>query len=130
MLGSMAEYHVTYTRGRTGGWRASVREVRRCRSRGRTLRKARVELRRALAQTVADPYAIDFVEDVRLPGGARRLLGAHWVARRKADKARAAADAATRKALEALRGLSIDAKDASDLLGVPVARLAKIAKAG
>ena len=75
-------------------------------------------------------HAIGFVEDVRQPGGARRLLGAHWVARRKADKARVAADAATRKALEALRGLSIDAKDASDMLGIPAARLARIAKAG
>jgi predicted RNase H-like HicB family nuclease len=130
MLGLMAEYHVTYTRGRAGGWRASVREARRCRGRGRTLRQARVELRRALAQTVADPYAIDFVEDVRLPGGARRLLGAHWAARRKADQARAAADVATRRVLEALRGLAIDMKDASDLLGIPVARLAKIGKGG
>ena len=126
----MAEYHVTYTRGRTGGWQASVREARRCRGRGRTLRQARVELRRALAHTVADPYAIDFIEDVRLPGGARRLLGAHWAARRRADRARAAADTAARRALEALRGLSIDVKDASDLLGVPVARLTKIGKAG
>ena len=130
MLGVMAEYHVTYTRGEKGGWRASVREERRCRGRGRTLRQARVELRRALAQTVADPYAIDFVEDVRLPGGARKLLGAHWAARRKADQARAAADAAARRALEALRSLSIDVKDASDLLGIPPARLQKIGKAG
>jgi hypothetical protein len=128
MLERMAEYHVVYARREAGEWRAFVRGVRRCRSRGRTLRQARVALRRALAHVVADPYAIDFVEDVRLPGGTRRLIGGHWVARRKAEKAQKAADAATRRALQALLELSINVKDASDLLGIPPARLQKIAR--
>ena len=128
MLERMAEYHVVYARRGPGDWRAFVREVRKCRGRGRTLRQARVALRRALAHVVADPYAIDFLEDVRLPGGARRLLGGHWTARRKAEKAQAAADACTRRALEALRGLSINVRDASDLLGIPPAKLQKIWK--
>jgi hypothetical protein len=124
----MAEYHVVYARHGAGDWRAFVRGVRRCRSRGRTLRQARVALRRALAHVVADPYSIDFVEDVRLPGGARRLLGAHWSARRKVARAQAAADDATRRALQALRELSLNVKDASDLLGIPPARLQKVWK--
>ncbi|HVR71969.1 MAG TPA: hypothetical protein VMT87_14090 [Vicinamibacteria bacterium] len=124
----MAEYHVVYARREAGQWRAFVREVRTCRSRGRTLRQARVALRRALAHLVADPYAIDFVEDVRLPGGARRLIGVHWAARRKVEKAREAADAATRRALQALRDLSINLKDAADLLGIPPAKLQKASK--
>jgi len=128
MLERMAEYHVVYARRGAGEWRAFVREARKCRSRGRTLRQARVALRRALAYLVADPYAVDFLEDVRLPGGARRLLGGHWAARRKAEKARLAAEAATRRALQALRDLSIDLKDASDLLGVPPAKLQKLLK--
>jgi hypothetical protein len=105
-----------------------VREVRKCRSRGRTLRQARVALRRALAHVVADPYSIDFLEDVRLPGGARRLLGSHWSARRKVARAQLAAEASTRRAWQALRDLSINLKDASDLLGIPPAALQKIAK--
>jgi hypothetical protein len=128
MLEPMTEYHVVYARAAAGGWRASVRGVRRCRSRGRSLRQARVALRRALAHVVADPYSIDFVEDVRLPGGARRLIGGHWAARRKVEKAQLAADAATRRALSALRELSIDLKDASDLLGIPPTRLQKLWK--
>jgi hypothetical protein len=78
---------------------------------------------------VADPYAIDFVEDVRLPGAARRLIGGHWSARRKAERAQKAADAATGRALQALRGLSINLKDASDLLGIPPAKLQTLDKA-
>jgi predicted RNase H-like HicB family nuclease len=130
MLERMAEYHVVYARRGAGEWRAFVREVRKCRSRGRTLRQARVALRRALAYLVADPYAIDFLEDVRLPGGARRLIGGHWAARRKAEKAQLAAEVATRRALQALRDLSINLKDASDLLGIPSAKLQKISRKG
>jgi hypothetical protein len=126
----MAEYQVVYARRGAGDWRAYVRGVRRARSRGRSLRQARVALRRALAHLVADPYSIDFVEDVRLPGGARRLIGVHWAARRKAERAQRAADDATRKALRALHDLSINFKDASDLLGIPVARLQKLWKKG
>jgi predicted RNase H-like HicB family nuclease len=129
MLERMAEYHVVYARREAGDWRAFVRGLRRCRSRGRTLRQARVALRRALAHVVADPYAIDFVEDVRLPGAARRLIGGHWSARRKAERAQKAADAATGRALQALRGLSINLKDASDLLGIPPAKLQTLDKA-
>ena len=130
MLERMAEYHVVYARRGAGEWRAFVREVRKCRSRGRTLRQARVALRRTLAYLVADPYAIDFLEDVRLPGGARRLIGGHWAARRKAEKAQLAAEVATRRALRALRDLSINLKDASDLLGIPSAKLQKISRKG
>jgi hypothetical protein len=121
----MTEYHVVYARGRDGTWRAFVRGVRKARSRGRSLRQARVALRRTLAHLVADPYAIDFVEDVKLPGGARRLIGGHWAARRKVEKAQAAADAATARALHALRALSMNLKDASDLLGIPPGKLQK-----
>ena len=128
MLDAMTEYHVVYRRGKTGPWRASVRGVRRCRSRGKTLRQARVRLRQALAALVEEPYAIDFVEDVRLPGAARRLLGRHWAARRKVQKAQLEAQAAAHRALLALRELAIDLRDASDLLGLPPARLQKIWK--
>ena len=124
----MTEYHVVYRRGKSGPWRASVRGLRRCRSRGKTLRQARVRLRQALAELVDEPYAVDFIEDVRLPGAARRLLGRHWAARRKVEKAQLEAQAAARRVLDALRELAIDLRDASDLLGVAPARLQKIWK--
>jgi hypothetical protein len=121
----VAEYRVVYRKdGR--GWRASVRGHRRARAKGRTIRVTRVRLRRALALLVDNPETMDFVEDVRLPGLARRLLGRHWVARRRLAESQARADAAARAALEALKDLSLGVRDASDLLGVPPFKLQKL----
>ena len=121
----MAEYRVVYRKdGR--GWRGSVRGHRRARARGRTLRVTRVRLRRALALLVDDPEVMDFVEDVRLPGAARRMLGRHWAARRRLAGAQVRADAAARAALQALKDLSLGPRDASDLLGVPPLKLQKL----
>lgn len=121
----MAEYYVIYKKdGR--GWRASVRGYRRARARGRTIRVTRVRLRRALALLVDDPDAMDFLEDVRLPGPARRLLGRHWAARRRLAGAQARADAAARAALAALKELSLGVRDASDLLGLPPLKLQRL----
>ena len=121
----MAEYRVVYRQdGR--GWRASVRGHRRVRAKGRTIRITRVRLRRALASLVETPETMDFVEDVRLPGSARRLLGRHWAARRRVAQAQAKADAAARSALQALKDLSLGVRDASDLLGVPPLKLQKL----
>jgi hypothetical protein len=122
----VSEHHVTYRRGKDGLWRASVRGLPRARSRARTLRKARQQLRLALAPLVPDAYSIDLVEDVKLPGAARRLLVRHWGARRKAKEAAAQARAATREAAAALRALDVNQHDLADLLGVSLARLAQI----
>src|SRR6266403_1436976 len=62
-------------------------------------RPARQQLRAALARVVADPYEVDFAEDVRLPPPARRLIVQHWVARRRLEKEVARADGAARAAL-------------------------------
>lgn len=122
----MAEHKVVYRRSTKGEWVASVEGVRRCRGRGRTLRQARQRLRLALAQKMEDAYQIDFVEDVRLPPPARRLIVQHWAARRRLEKERARADAAARAALEALLVLAVSAKDAGDLLGLPPLKLQKL----
>ena len=122
----MAEHKVVYRRGAKGEWVASVEGVRRCRGRGRTLRQARRQLRIALAAVVEDPYEIDFVEDVRLPPPARRLLLQHWAARRRLDKERERADEAARAALEALLEIALSSKDAGDLLGLPPLKLQKL----
>lgn len=122
----MPEHKVVYRRTTQGEWVASVEGVRRCRGRGRTLRQARQQLRIELARVVADPYQMDFVEDVRLPPPARRLIVQHWAARRRLEKEQGKADAAARAALHALLGLAVSAKDAGDLLGLPPLKLQKL----
>ena len=122
----MSEHKVVYRRGTKGEWVASVEGVRRCRGRGRTLRQARQQLRIALARVVEDPYQMDFVEDVRLPPPARRLILRHWAARRRLEKEQGRADQAARAALQALLGLAISVKDAGDLLGLPPLKIQKL----
>jgi predicted RNase H-like HicB family nuclease len=122
----VAEHKVVYRRSTKGEWVASVEGVRRCRGRGRTLRQARQQLRLALAQVMEDAYQIDFVEDVRLPTPARRLIVQHWAARRRLEKEQVRADEAARAALRALLGLELSAKDAGDLLGLPPLKLQKL----
>jgi hypothetical protein len=121
----VSEHKVTYRRGRDGWWHASVRGFK-CRTRGRTLRKARAQLRMALAPLVQDAYAIDFVEDVKLPGSARRLLKRHWTARRQAKEAARRARAVAREAAEALGALKVKQHDVADLLGLSLARLQQV----
>lgn len=116
---------MTYRRGKDGLWRASVKGFK-CRSRARTLRKARVMLRVALAPLVEDAYSIDFVEDVKLPAPARRLLKRHWAAKRKAREAARRARAAAREAAGALRAQKIHLHDVADLLGLSLARLQQV----
>lgn len=122
----MSEHKVVYRRRTKGEWVASVEGVRRCRGRGRTLRQARQQLRIALARVVEDPYQMDFVEDVRLPPPARRLILRHWAARRRLEKEQGRADQAARAALQALLGLAISVKDAGDLLGLPPLKIQKL----
>jgi hypothetical protein len=119
------EYRVVYRRdGR--GWRGSVRGFRGAHARGRTLRITRVRLRQTLALLVQNPETMDFVEDVKLPGAARRILARHWAARRRVADAQGRADAAAHAALRALKDLSLGVRDASDLLGVPPLKLEKL----
>jgi hypothetical protein len=69
---------------------------------------------------------MDFVEDVRLPPPARKLILQHWAARRRLAKEQARADSAARAALQAILGLAVSVKDAGDLLGLPPLKLQKL----
>jgi predicted RNase H-like HicB family nuclease len=120
---AMAEHRVTYRRGPDGKWVASVAGKRRCTGRGKTLRLARKEVRACLALYVEETDRIDLVEDVRLPPPARQHIVQHWKARRRAQKEAQRAAAATRAALESLLDIEVGLKDASDLLGIPPAKL-------
>jgi predicted RNase H-like HicB family nuclease len=122
----MAEHRVLYTRTAKGDWVASVRGLRGGRARGRTLRQARQRLRVALAAIVDDPYSMDFIEDVRVAGPARRLVVRHWAERRKRDAALRRSEDASRAALEALLAAGLNMKDAADLLGIPILKLQKL----
>jgi hypothetical protein len=122
----VSEHKVVYRRSPKGEWVASVEGVRRCRGRGRTLRQARQRLRLALARVMEDAYRIDFVEDVRLPPPARKLIVQHWAARRRLEKEQARADQAAQAALAALTAVAVSPKDAGDLLGLPPLKLQKL----
>jgi predicted RNase H-like HicB family nuclease len=120
------ELTVIYRRRTAGGWSASVRELRGCRSRGRTIREARQALRAALAPHVEDPHAVDLLEDVRLPGAARRLVVRHWSAMKRAEREVTKARAVAQEAVAALRRLRLSAGDARDLLGLSTPKLKQL----
>jgi hypothetical protein len=122
----MTEYRVTYRRDPDGQWVATAAGRRRRRGRGSTLRQARKELRALLARDLDETDRIDLVEDVRLPPPARHLIVLHWRARRRADQEAKRAAAAARAALQALLDQKVGLKDASDLLGLPQARLQQL----
>jgi predicted RNase H-like HicB family nuclease len=123
----MSERVVTYRLGEDGMWSASVRGLRRCRARGKTLRIARRRLRAALADLLGEDGArASFAEDVRLPNGARRLVLAHWKARRAMEARRRLADEAAGSAAAALRAAGLAPRDVGDLLGLSAAKLAAL----
>jgi hypothetical protein len=104
--------------------------MRRCRGRGRSIREARLSLREALERAgEAEVYRAEFLEDVRLPSAARRLLVRHWRARRKAEKERHNAEAASREALAALIGEKVKPLDAAELLGLSHQRVQQLLRA-
>ena len=124
----MAEHRVVYRRSAAGRWVATVPGRRRCRGEGKTLRQARQRLRASLAKVVADPFEIDFLEDVRLPPPSRARLVAYWKARRRLEGATEQADRAAASALSALLALKLNLKDVADLLGLPPLKLARLKK--
>jgi hypothetical protein len=124
------QYKVVYRRDAKGRWVASARGLRRCRGRGRSIREARLSLRESLDRAgEADVYRAEFLEDVRLARAARRLLVRHWRARRKAEKERHNAEAATREALAALLSEKVKPRDAAELLGVSPQRVQQLLRA-
>jgi len=117
------------------GWHAWIPEVRGCRTWGRSLTEARRNVREALslcedvipnAEEVARTAV--FVEDVRLPGGARRKLTAYAHARRAADeKAGRARIAAEQAAVALVREAGVSLRDAGELLGLSRERVRQLA---
>jgi hypothetical protein len=126
----VAQYKVVYRRDARGRWVGSAKGVRGCRGRGRSIRDARLGLRESLDRAgEADAYRAEFLEDVRLPRSARRLLVRHWRARRKAEHERHNADAAAREALAALVAEKVKPRDAAELLGLSPQRVQQLLRA-
>ena len=126
----MSPYKVVYRRDAKGRWIASAKGLRRCRGRGRSIKDARTGLREALDRAgEADVHRAEFLEDVRLPSPARRLLVRHWRARRKAERERHTAEVATREALSALIADKVKPRDAAELLGLSPQRVQQLLRA-
>jgi predicted RNase H-like HicB family nuclease len=119
----MPVFRVLYTKTRRGEWSASVRGLRRCTGRGRTIREARARLRAALALAVEAAFPLDLLEDVRLPAPSRALLVRHWRAKKRLQAEQSRADEAALRACDALLAHRVSLRDASDLLGIPANRL-------
>ena len=111
-------YVVVYRRDRDGGWTASVKGVRGCRGRGRTIRAARAVVRAGLEALMGGSGRPTLMEDVRLPGSTRRLIVRHWATMKRAEREAARARGAAREALAALRRLGISLADSRELLGL------------
>lgn len=114
------------------GWRATVSEVRDCEAWGRSLSEARRRVRKALgsssiknAATVARRAVL--VEDVRLPGAAKKELERYGDAREKAQAEVVKLRVATRQVVDTLtRKFGISLRDASSLLGLSRERVRQL----
>ena len=99
---------------------------------GRTVADARRRVREALALAIGDAAAgaADLIDDVKLPGDARKLVARATAARSKLDAVQAEAQESTATAVRELRkrlGLSI--RDIADLLGISHQRVQQLARA-
>ena len=92
----MAKYTVTYERDEAGWWIAEVQGVAGVNSDGRTVADARRRVREALALAVGDAAAeaAALVDDVSLPGEARKVVARATAARSKLDAVQAEAQEA------------------------------------
>ena len=125
----MSRYHVAYVRDEAGYWVAAVREVRGCRTQGRTVDEARRRIREALALFVDDAAGADLIDDVKLPATAVKAIRAYATLRKRAEQEDRRAAIAARRAVRLLRGgrLKMSARDAARLLGVSHQRVHQLA---
>ncbi len=127
----MAKYTAKYERDEDGWWIVEVKEVQGCRSDGRTINEARRRIRQALALFVDDAKGAEIVDDVRLPGEARRALRRMTAARVKAETARAAAAAGDIQAVRVMtRDLGLSVRDTGELVGLSFQRVQQLVQAG
>jgi predicted RNase H-like HicB family nuclease len=113
-------YHVTYERDQSGWWVASVRGLRGCHTQGRTVDEARRRIVEAMELFVDNARFAKIVDDVKLPGAAKRAIRSYAMLRRRAEQEDRRAALAARRAVRLLRGgrLKMSARDAARVLGL------------
>ena len=103
----MKAFTVVYKRDATGWWVAQVKEAPAALTQGRTIAEARRRIRQALGLALDSDRAARqaaLLDDVRLPGGARRALRAVAVSRARLEENRRGVARATEAAIGQLLG--------------------------
>ena len=123
-------YHVTYERDESGWWVASVRELRRCLTQGRTVDEARRRIVEAMELFIDNARSVKILDDVKLPTSAAKAIRTYATLRKKADRGDRRAAIAARRAVRLLRGgrLKMSARDAARLLGLSHQRVHQLAQ--
>jgi predicted RNase H-like HicB family nuclease len=118
--GIVKTYRVAYERDESGWWVASVRGVRGCHTRGRTVDEARRRIIEAMELFVAAARRAKIVNEVKLPANAARALRTYTTLRKRANNEERRSAQAARRAVRVLRGgrLKMSARDAARLLGM------------
>ena len=117
-MAKLKTYTVIYERDEKGLWLAQVKGVPGCHTQGRTIAQARERIREALGLFDEHAEKATLVDDVRLPAGVRRLIGAQRLAR---SKQKAVEDKLRELNVKAARTLTTEVglslRDAGELLG-------------
>jgi len=125
----MKKYTVRYERDDDGWWVATVRGIRGCHTQGRTIEEAERRIRDALGLFIDDAESVALERNVHLPAKIRQELKMLSSAKKRADRASAAAQALTRKAVIDLRKkLGLSVRDAGTLLGLSGQRVQQLSE--
>lgn len=126
----MAKYTIRYDRDESGAWVAQVRGVPEAHSYGRTIEQARERVREALCLWRANAETAQFVDDIRVPAGARGVIDAFMRARKRVEKEQLRAQQSASAAASQLTGRwNYSLRDAGELLGVSRQRVQQIKNA-
>jgi predicted RNase H-like HicB family nuclease len=120
---------IRFERDEDGWWVASALEIPGCHTQGRSISQARQRILEALGLFIDDVESVVFVEDIKLPATAQRIVEASAAARVEAEKTQQQAQETTRAAVEALTTkLSLSVRDASEVLGLSHQRVQQLVR--
>jgi predicted RNase H-like HicB family nuclease len=124
------KYTIDLERDEGGWWMASVREVRGCRTQGRSIRQALSRIRQALAACTGHDVAdAELLPQVHLPETARRAVGRYDSACKKLEREQEESRAAATAAADVLtRQLGLSVRDAADVLGLSHQRVHQLVR--
>jgi predicted RNase H-like HicB family nuclease len=122
-------YVAVYELDDNGKWFVSAPEVPGAHSHGRTLARARANIREAIGLVLdVEDSSFELKDEVRLPEPIRRKLNQARAARDRAERALDASASATRDAVEVLSHppFRLSLRDVADLLGVSFQRVQQL----